>query len=133
MSRQSVTLVILVTALFSVAGMLSSMNTAAAQADPYGGLPTEVRAAADAVRSGNLQRILAALRAEGTVVRLLSLAVVGMRLWRPPDKRSRLSSSQTRAVRTHSGTARTRSSPFGAPRLTPARPCSLAAASGPME
>ena len=54
---------------FAVAVGVNGTHTATAQADPYGGLPTEVRAAADAVRSGNLQRILAALPAEGTVVR----------------------------------------------------------------
>ena len=54
---------------FAVAVGVNGTHTATAQADPYGGLPTEVRAAADAVRSGNLQRILAALPAEGAVVR----------------------------------------------------------------
>lgn len=55
-------------AVFLVVLGLGASRSAVAQTDPYSGLPTEVRAVAEAVRSGNLERILAALPTDATTV-----------------------------------------------------------------
>ena len=65
--RNRIVLGLLVVAFLLLPG-LGASRPAVAQTDPYGGLPTEVKAVAEAIRSGNLQRILAALPPDGSSV-----------------------------------------------------------------
>ena len=67
LARAGTVLGAFVAALLLVLDMGSS-RSAVAQSDPYSGLSAEVNAVAEAVRSGSLQRILAALPPDGSSV-----------------------------------------------------------------
>ena len=67
LARAGTVLGAFVAALLLVPG-LGSSRSAVAQSDPYSGVSAEVRAVAEAVRSGSLQRILAALPPDGSSV-----------------------------------------------------------------
>lgn len=67
LARAGTVLGAFVVALLLVLDMGAS-RSAVAQSDPYSGLSAEVKAVAEAVRSGSLQRILAALPPDGSSV-----------------------------------------------------------------